>query len=152
VVNLSHLQALAAGSKTAATTKPDVPAFVPNAPATSTFAKRAWAIEFDTGKATFRPEAVPVLEQMMDQITVSGLAVQISGHTDSVGDAASNLALSKRRADAISAWLQANAASSFPKERLRTRAYGDQQPLADNSTAEGRAKNRRVDVALIRTE
>jgi OmpA-OmpF porin, OOP family len=152
VVNLSHLQALAAGSTTAATSKPDVPTFTPNAPATSTFAKRAWAIEFDTGKASFRPEAIPVLEQMIDQITVSGLAVQISGHTDSVGDPASNLALSKRRAEAISAWLQANASSSFPKERLRTRAYGDQQPLADNRSAEGRAKNRRVDVALIRTE
>jgi OmpA-OmpF porin, OOP family len=152
VVNLSHLQALAAGSASAAASKPDVPNFTPNAPATSTFAKRTWAIEFDTGKATFRPETIPVLEQMIDQITVSGLAVQISGHTDSVGDPTSNLALSKRRAEAISTWLQANAPSSFPKDRLRTRAYGDQQPLADNGSAEGRAKNRRVDVALIRTE
>jgi OOP family OmpA-OmpF porin len=152
VVNTSYLQALAAVSTAAAGARPDVPAFTPNAPATSTFAKRSWAIEFDTGKATFRPEAIPVLEQMLDQITVSGLAVQIAGHTDSAGDPASNLALSKRRAEAISAWLQANAPSSFPGERLRTRAYGDQQPIADNRSAEGRAKNRRVEVALIRTQ
>lgn len=152
VVNTSYVQALAAGATAAAAARPDTPVFTPNAPATSTFAKRSWAIEFDTGKATFRPEAIPVLEQMIDQITVSGLAVQIAGHTDNVGDPAANLALSKRRAEAISVWLQANAPSSFPKERLRTRAYGDQQPVADNRSAEGRAKNRRVEVALIRTE
>lgn len=152
VVNTRYLQALVSGSIVAAAARPDVPAFAQNAPATSTFSKRAWAVEFDSGKASFRPEAIPVLEQMIDQITVSGLAVQITGHTDNAGDPATNLALSKRRAEAISAWLQANATSSFPKERLRTRAYGDQQPVADNKTAEGRAKNRRVDVSLIRTE
>ncbi|MES3023886.1 MAG: OmpA family protein [Pseudomonadota bacterium] len=152
VVNTRYLQALASGSVAAAAVRPDVPAFTPNAPATSTFSKRAWAVEFDSGKATFRPEAIPVLEQMIDQITVSGLAVQIAGHTDSSGDPSANLALSKRRAEAISQWLQANAPSSFPKERLRTRAYGDQQPLSDNNTAEGKAKNRRVEVSLIRTE
>lgn len=152
VVNTRYLKALAQGSSAAAAVRPDVPEFTQNAPAKSTFSKRSWAVEFDSGKATFRPEAMPVLEQMIDQITVSGLAVQITGHTDSQGDSASNLALSKRRAEAISAWLQANAPSSFPKERLRTRAYGDQQPVADNGTAEGRAKNRRVEVSLIRTE
>lgn len=152
VVNASYLQAIAAGSTVAASAKPDAPTFAPNAPATSVFAKRSWGIEFDTGKATFRPEAIPVLEQMIDQIAVSGLPIQISGHTDSAGDPTSNLALSKRRAEAISTWLQANAPSSFPKDRLRTRAYGDQQPVANNNTNEGRAKNRRVEVSLIRTE
>ena len=152
VVNSSYLQALAANATAAAAAKPATPVFEANAPATSTFAKRSWAIEFDTGKASFRPEAIPVLEQMLDQVAVSGLAVQVSGHTDNVGDSGSNLALSKRRAEAVSSWLQANASSSFPKDRVRTRAYGDQQPVAANNTAEGRAKNRRVDIALIRTE
>jgi OmpA-OmpF porin, OOP family len=152
VVNSSYVQAIATNDTAAAAARPATPAFEPNAPATSTFAKRSWAIEFDTGKASFRPETIPVLEQMIDQVAVSGLAVQISGHTDNVGDPAANLALSKRRAEAVSAWLQANSSSSFPKERVRTRAYGDQQPVALNTTAEGRAKNRRVDIALIRTE
>lgn len=152
VVNASYLQAIASGSTAAAAAKPDAPAFAANAPATSVFAKREWGIEFDTGKASFRPSAIPVLEQMIDQIAVSGLPVQISGHTDNIGDPTSNLALSKRRAEAISTWLQANAPSSFPKDRLRTRAYGDQQPVADNKSNEGRAKNRRVEVSLIRTE
>ncbi|HEY8973469.1 MAG TPA: OmpA family protein, partial [Burkholderiaceae bacterium] len=90
--------------------------------------------------------------QMLDQVSVSGLVVQVSGHTDNVGDPSSNLALSRRRAEAVSAWLQANASSSFPKERVRTRAYGDGQPVASNATADGRARNRRVDIALVRTE
>jgi len=152
VVNVSYIEALASNANDAATARPSSPVFDPTAPATSTFAKRSWAIEFDTGKASFKPEAIPVLEQMLDQVAVSGLPVQISGHTDNVGDSTSNLALSKKRADAVSTWLQANASSSFPKDRVRTRAYGDQQPVAVNNTAEGRAKNRRVDIALIRTE
>ena len=152
VVNSSYVQSLAGDATAAASARPATPVFDPRAPATSTFAKRSWAIEFDTGKATFRPQAMPVLDEMLDQVAVSGLAVQVSGHTDNVGDPSSNLALSKRRAEAVSAWLQANASSSFPKERVRTRAYGDQQPVAANDSAEGRARNRRVDIALVRTE
>jgi outer membrane protein OmpA-like peptidoglycan-associated protein len=152
VVNVSYLQALATSATAAAAARPAAPVFDAGAPATSTFAKRSWAIEFDTGKASFKPQAIPVLEQMLDQVVVSGLPVQIAGHTDNVGDATSNLSLSKQRAEAVSGWLQANAPSSFPKERVRTRAYGDQQPVALNDTADGRARNRRVDIALIRTE
>lgn len=152
VVDASYVQALASDATGAAQARPATPVFDAHAPATSTFAKRSWAIEFDTGKATFRPEAMPVLDEMLDQVAVSGLAVQVSGHTDNIGDPSSNLALSRRRAEAVSAWLQANASSSFPKERVRTRAYGDQQPVASNGTADGRARNRRVDVALVRTE
>jgi len=152
VVDVAYVQALAAEAKGAAQARPATPVFDAQAPATSTFAKRSWAIEFDTGKATFRNEALPVLDEMLDQVAVSGLTVQVSGHTDSVGDPSSNLALSRRRAEAVSAWLQANASSSFPKERVRTRAYGDQQPVASNGTADGRARNRRVDIALVRTE
>jgi OOP family OmpA-OmpF porin len=152
VVNASYVQSLATEATGAASARPATPAFDARAPATSTFAKRSWAIEFDTGKATFRPQAFSVLDEMLDQVAVSGLAVQVSGHTDNVGDPSSNLALSKRRAEAVSAWLQANASSSFPKERVRTRAYGDQQPVAANDSADGRARNRRVDIALVRTE
>ena len=152
VVNTSYLQGIAATATAAAAARPDTPVFQANAQASSTFAKRSWAIEFDTGKATFRPEAIPVLDQLLDQVSVSALPVQISGHTDNVGEPSANLALSKRRADAVSQWLQANASSSFPSDRIRTRAYGDGQPVASNSTADGRAKNRRVEIALLRTE
>jgi OOP family OmpA-OmpF porin len=150
VVNTSYLQALA-NSSGAYAVKADVPSFSQAAPAISTFAKRSWAIEFETGKATFKPEAMPVLDELLNQLAVSGLAIQVNGHTDSIGNATSNLQLSKKRAEAVRTWLQTNAASGFPEGRIRVRAYGDAQPVADNSTSEGRAKNRRVDVALIRT-
>lgn len=150
VVNTSYLQALAAASDMTAM-KADVPRFSQTSTTVTTFAKRSWAIEFETGKATFKPEAMPVLEELLNQIAVSGLAVQINGHTDSVGSPAANLQLSRKRADAVRNWLQANAESGFPQGRIRVRAYGDTQPVADNDSAEGRAKNRRVEIALIRT-
>jgi OOP family OmpA-OmpF porin len=150
VVNTSYLQALAA-SPAALGAKADTPAFNRAAPAVGTFAKRSWAIAFETGKATFAPEAADTLEELLNQMAISGLALQLSGHTDNVGASAANLRLSMQRAQAVRDWLQANAASGFPEGRIRVRAYGDTQPLADNGSAEGRARNRRVDVALIKT-
>ena len=84
-------------------------------------------------------------------MAISGLAIQINGHTDNIGSASANLLLSKKRADAVREWLQANSASGFPEGRIRVRAFGDAQPVADNRLADGRAKNRRVEVALIKT-
>ncbi|MFZ6757669.1 OmpA family protein [Undibacterium sp. Ji50W] len=150
VVNTSYLQALAASAKSM-TARADTPRFDQNAPAVSTFAKRGWAIEFETGKASFKPAATETLEALLNQVAVSGLAIQINGHTDKAGSADANLILSRKRADAVRSWLQANAASEFPEGRIRVRAFGDSQPVADNSTAEGRAHNRRVEVALIKT-
>ncbi len=148
VVNTNYLQALAASGVHA---KAETPNFSSTAPALGTFAKRNWAIEFETGKASFKPEAGPVLEDLLNQLSVSGLTIQISGHTDNVGNATSNLQLSKKRAEAVRDWLEANAASEFPAGRVRVRAYGDSQPLADNGNADGRARNRRVEVALLKT-
>ena len=150
IVNTSYLQALvsASGSRLA---KAETPSFSQTAPATSTFAKRAWAIEFETAKASFTPESSAVLEELLNQMSISGLAIQINGHTDNIGSASTNLLLSKKRADAVREWLQANSASGFPEGRIRVRAFGDAQPVADNRLADGRAKNRRVEVALIKT-
>ncbi|MFZ6654895.1 OmpA family protein [Undibacterium sp. TJN19] len=150
VVNTSYLKALAATAKTTSA-RADTPRFDQNAPALATFAKRNWAIEFETGKASFKPEAAETLEALLNQMAVSGLAIQISGHTDKIGNADANLTLSRKRADAVRNWLQANAASEFPEGRIRVRAFGDSQPIADNNSAEGRAHNRRVEVALIKT-
>lgn len=150
VVNTSYLKAIAEVPNVSTATA-DVPSFNAAAPAVATFAKRSWEIEFETGKSTFRPEATGVLEELLNQLSVSGLAVQVSGHTDNIGAPSANLQLSRKRAEAVREWLQANAASEFPPGRIRVRAYGDTQPVADNGTAEGRARNRRVEVALIRT-
>lgn len=116
--------------------------------ATETFAAKSYAIEFESGKATFGPAAVKVLNELLDQAAVTSLKVQINGHTDNVGDPTSNLALSKQRAEAVKHFLMQNAPRNFPDERVTSRGFGDTQPVADNSGASGRAKNRRVEVIL----
>lgn len=116
--------------------------------ASETFAAKSYAIEFDSGKTTFKPGAVAVLNELLDQAAVTSLTVQINGHTDSVGDPTANLTLSKARAEAVKQFLMANAPANFPAERVITRGFGDTQPVADNGSASGKAKNRRVEVIL----
>ena len=150
VVNTSYLQSLlgkAQGSVEAAK-----PVFNQAAQVTGTFAKRTYAIEFETGKATFTPAAVTTLNELLDQLSISGLTVQVNGHTDNIGNPTGNLELSKKRAEAVKGWLAANASSSFPTDRLRARGYGDTQPTAANTDNAGRAKNRRVEVLLLTTQ
>jgi len=150
VVNTAYLQALLA--KVAVLAPVAKPVFSATAPIVSVVAKRAWNIEFETGKASFTGDAVNTLEDLLNQVSVSNLTVQITGHTDNVGNSQSNLELSKKRSEAVKAWLVANAASNFPVERIRARGFGDSQPVAANTTPEGRAKNRRVEVLLLATE
>jgi len=122
-----------------------------DAQTTGAFAKRAWSIEFEPGQANFTAQTTATLEDLLNQISVSGLPVQINGHTDNIGNSQGNLQLAKRRAEAVKQWIEANAPSTFPQDRIRTRAYGDAQPIASNASAEGRAKNRRVEIILLNT-
>ena len=89
-----------------------------------------------------------MLNDLLDQAAVTSLTVQINGHTDNVGDPTSNLALSRARAEAVKNFLMQNAPANFPAERVIVRGFGDTQPVADNGTHEGKAKNRRVEVIL----
>ena len=146
VVNTGYLKTLAANAKTGELVI-DKPTYDPTAPK-QTFAKRSVNIEFETGKATITPRGLNALNDVLDQLSISGLRVQLNGHTDNIGDPTANQILSKKRADAVKEWIMANAGSSFPTERLSTRGYGDTAPAADNKTAEGRAQNRRVEIVL----
>lgn len=144
VVDVSYVQELlAASSNVTAAAKPTF-----TGAATETVAARSVSIEFETGKATFTPKAVTALNDVLDQAAVTNLTVQINGHTDSVGDPTSNLALSKARAEAVKQFLMTNAPSSFPAERVIARGFGDTQPVASNTTAAGKAQNRRVEILL----
>ena len=83
---------------------------------------------------------------MLDEITTllqqdTALTLRVEGHTDNQGTAASNQTLSERRAQAVVAWLTASAS------RLTSAGFGQTKPVADNQTGEGRAKNRRVELA-----
>jgi outer membrane protein OmpA-like peptidoglycan-associated protein len=111
--------------------------------------KRNWNIEFETGQATLTPVGERNMFQIKDDLAIAGaLFVTVNGHTDNVGSRAANVDLSERRAAAIKDWLQRKAPSNFPDSRFRIHAYGDTRPIASNGTAEGRAKNRRVEIVL----
>ncbi len=102
---------------------------------------------FDTGKDVIKAEFHPELKKVADFMkTYASAKAEIEGHTDNVGSAAMNTGLSQRRADAVKNALIQNF--SIEAARLSAKGYGPTQPAADNATAEGRTKNRRVVATL----
>lgn len=115
----------------------------------STVSRKAWNITFATGKATFTPEAKHELEKLRrDTLVASGTLVEINGHTDNQGSPAANMALSEARAFAVKKWLEQQSPVNFPEGRVRVFAHGQENPVAPNSSPEGRARNRRVEIVL----
>ncbi len=106
-------------------------------------------VEFDTGKATIRPESFPRLDRVVEYIKHKKSArIEISGHTDNVGNRRRNKALSKRRALACRKYLMSKGVAGG---RIRAVGYGDERPIASNATDDGRQKNRRIEaMELIR--
>ena len=104
-----------------------------------------YGVLFDFNKSTLQPASDPVLQQINSLLTKNAtLKLEIQGHTDNVGGDAYNQTLSEARARAVVAWLtQLGVAAS----RLTAKGYGKTVPVADNRTDEGRAKNRRVEIA-----
>ena len=101
-------------------------------------------INFDTGQATIRPDSKPIIDQIVQMMKANaGLELIVEGHTDNVGDVQSNQFLSENRAKAVAA---AIVAQGIEAKRLSTVGYGQDKPIADNSSEDGRAKNRRVEL------
>lgn len=103
-------------------------------------------LEFDTDKSEIRPQDIRKVEdfvQIMNEYPVSAI---IEGHTDSVGSEAYNLRLSERRAQKVKNYIAEKY--GIQPSRLGTRGYGETKPVADNSTREGRQKNRRVEAYI----
>jgi len=112
-------------------------------------AKRDYTIEFAIGSADLTPTGRATLKDIYESLIVAnGLKVQVEGHTDNTGSESINQALSEARANAIKVWLQAQSSANFPDSRITTKGYGSSSPVADNSTAFGRAKNRRVVIEM----
>ena len=106
-----------------------------------------YGINFDTGKATIRPDSETVLNEVLALFQKQpDWAFVVAGHTDNVGSDAINTPLSRQRAEAVAAWL---ASKGVDRSRLIAAGFGSKRPLADNSTDEGRAKNRRVDLVKL---
>lgn len=103
-----------------------------------------YGVNFDFNKATLRPDAEPVLRQVLGLFKDEPkLAVEIGGHTDNIGTPTYNQKLSERRAASVKAWLVAHGVA---QARLTTHGYGESQPLVPNDTDAHRAKNRRVEL------
>jgi OOP family OmpA-OmpF porin len=104
-------------------------------------------IYFDTDQATIKPASKPTLDNATKVLKdYPEVRVEISGHTDTDGDREHNIDLSLRRADAVKKYL---IDAGIDAGRITTRGVGPDEPLADNTSAEGKAKNRRIQFALI---
>ena len=111
-----------------------------------TFAADAF---FDFNKATLKPEGKAKLDDLVSKMGGIALEVIIAvGHTDAVGGDAYNQKLSVARSESVKAYL---VSKGVEKNRVYTEGKGEKQPVADNKTAEGRAKNRRVEIEVVGT-
>lgn len=128
---------------------PDAPTFSAATPMTRQLGRRSWAIQFATGKADFTPTAIATLEQLRTQALVAtGSIIEVHGHTDAAGSPTRNLTLSRERAAAVQQYLITRSAGALTPAAVRVFAHGSEQAVADNSTAEGRGQNRRVEVVV----
>ncbi len=128
--------------------KPPAPPARPQPPAATKVTYAADAF-FDFNKSVVKPEGKAKLDDLVGKIKGINLEVIIAvGHTDSVGGDAFNQKLSVSRAEAVKAYL---VSKGIEKNRVYTEGKGEKQPVADNKTAEGRAKNRRVEIEVVGT-
>jgi outer membrane protein OmpA-like peptidoglycan-associated protein len=105
-------------------------------------------ILFDSGSDKIRPESTPTLKEIGKMLADHPeLKLMIEGHTDNVGDDASNLALSERRAAAVKGHLTENY--GIDASRLESKGFGETKPVSGNDTAEGRQNNRRVELVKL---
>ncbi len=124
------------------------PAPAPQPPAATKVTYAADAF-FDFDKSVIKPEGKAKLDDLVGKVKDINLEVIIAvGHTDSVGSDAYNQKLSVRRSEAVKAYL---VSKGIEKNRVYTEGKGEKQPVADNKTKEGQAKNRRVEIEVVGT-
>jgi outer membrane protein OmpA-like peptidoglycan-associated protein len=116
--------------------------------ATKVIASGEWHITFETGRAALRPDAKDIAEQIYNLlIQAENSKVEIVGHTDNTGTRDGNYSLSQARAEAVKSYLMQKG---IPGNRFqKIDGKGQDEPIADNNTPAGKAKNRRVVVTLL---
>jgi outer membrane protein OmpA-like peptidoglycan-associated protein len=104
-------------------------------------------VYFDVGKATLREESYAELNELVDYMKRrEDIRVEIAGHTDNTGSKEDNIKLSQRRAEKVEDYL---ISKGIDARRIDPKGYGEDQPIASNSTKEGRQKNRRTEVHIL---
>jgi len=105
-------------------------------------------INFDFAKASIKQDSIPIIVQIVEMLKLApDLNIEVAGHTDNVGGAQLNQDLSEARAESV---VKTLIECGVPASRLVAKGYGQSKPVADNRTAEGRAKNRRVELRKIK--
>ncbi len=134
------------GSNSASTTVTVNPP--PPAPATKVIDRLTVRVNFDTDKAVIRKADTAELQKAIAFVKkYPGYNISVEGHTDNVGKDKYNHALSERRAAAVKKYLVENGAANADK--IKPVGYGKTRPIADNKTAEGKFKNRRVEILIL---
>jgi len=109
---------------------------------------RLKSLNFRSGSAVIPPSAYAILDKTVEAIGIfNQRKVRVEGHTDAVGSSVTNQALSERRANAVRDYLLQRLPQSHPG--VVAVGYGEEKPIANNETAEGRKKNRRIDIVLL---
>ena len=104
-------------------------------------------VSFESGSAVLLGSSNQALNSLLSELkTQPALKLTVEGHTDSTGSYRNNLELSRRRAQAIVDWLVAHGIQTA---RLKVAGYGSSRPIADNSTAQGRERNRRIEIVKM---
>ena len=113
---------------------------------TNEISSKSYNIQFETGSAVIKPESYKLLDEILESSVVAeGLKVGVYGHTDNVGGQLSNQKLSEDRANSVKNYLFSKGLAS---QRIESKGFGSENPVGDNGTAAGRAKNRRVQIVL----
>lgn len=103
---------------------------------------------FDSGRADLKTDSVPILVRALTGINAKpGWLILISGHTDNTGDPQRNQTLSLQRAEAVRNWMR--DIGQVPESCFAVQGYGESRPLQSNTTPQGRASNRRVEISLV---
>ncbi len=103
---------------------------------------------FTMGRATINPKSFDELDEVVAMMKEnSKVVIQLEGHTDNQGNADANLKLSQQRVDAVQKYITSKGVS---KNRVKTKAFGGSQPVATENTEEARAKNRRVEMRVLK--
>lgn len=144
ILNTSYVQAVRDTSGLSTTNAETFEPKNSTAPMTSIEGKRDYSIQFAVGSKNILPVSFSVLNDLVDEISITKYVVALHGHTDNTGTPEGNMQLSQDRADSVAAYLK----SKGIKNVVRTYAHGQDDPLVDNGTPAGKAKNRRVQVVL----
>ncbi|MBC7888222.1 MAG: OmpA family protein [Ferruginibacter sp.] len=113
---------------------------------TDKVSSKSFQIQFETGSAVIKPQSYAILDEILKSTVVAeNLKVGVYGHTDNVGNDIANQSLSEQRANSVKTYLEGKG---IVAARIESKGMGSSEPVADNGTVDGKAKNRRVQIVL----